>query len=60
MFTEMSNWQVYVLPFHVDGIIKHILLGFLAPNIIFTGQPDKDIGLCLHVAQYLSLADQQL
>ena len=41
----------------LEGIIKHLLV-FLAPNIIFTGQLKKDIGLRFRVAQYLSLADQ--
>ena len=39
------------------GIIKHLLV-FLAPDIIFTGQLEKDIGLCLCTTQYLSPADQ--
>ena len=41
----------------LEGIIKHLLV-FLAPNIIFIGQLEKDIRLCLRVAQYLSLADK--
>ena len=41
----------------LEGIIKHLLV-FLAPNIIFIGQLNKDIGLRLRVAQYLSPADQ--
>ena len=33
---------------------------FLAPNIIFIGQLEKDIGRCLSIAQYLSPADQYI
>ena len=41
----------------LEGIVKHLLV-FLAPDIIFIGQLEKDIRLRLRVAQYLSLADQ--
>ena len=41
----------------LEGIVKHLLV-FLASNIIFIGQLEKDIGLRLHVAQCLSPADQ--
>ena len=41
----------------LEGIIKHFLV-FLAPDIIFIGQLEKDNGLRLCVAQYLPLADQ--
>ena len=41
----------------LEGIMKHLLV-FLTPDIIFIGQLEKDIGLCLCVAQYLSPADQ--
>ena len=41
----------------LEGIIRH-LLAFLAHNIIFIGQLEEDIELCLRVAQYLSPADQ--
>ena len=36
---------------------KHLLV-FLAPNIIFIGQLEKDIGRCVSGVQYLSPADQ--
>ena len=37
--------------------IKHLLV-FLAPNIIFIGQMEKDIGRGVSQVQYLSTADQ--
>ena len=37
--------------------IKHLLV-FLAPNIIFIGQMEKDIGRGVSRVQYLSTADQ--
>ena len=52
--------EVMGLPLLKDclkGIIKYLLV-FLAPNIIFIGQLEKHIGLCLRFAQYLSPADQ--
>ena len=36
---------------------KHLLV-FLAPNIIFIGQMEKDIGRGVSRVQYLSTADQ--
>ena len=36
---------------------KHLLV-FLAPNIIFIGQMERDIGRSVSRVQYLSTADQ--
>ena len=52
--------QVMGLPlikYCLEGITKDLLI-FLAPNIIFIGQLEKDIGLHSCVAQCLSSADQ--
>ena len=42
---------------HLKQINKHLLV-FLAPNIIFIGQLEKDIGQRTSGVQYLSPADQ--
>ena len=39
--------------------IKHLLV-FLAPNFIFIGQMEKDIGRGVSPVQYLSTADQYI
>ena len=49
--------EVPLLKDCLERILKHLLV-FLAPNIIFIGQLEKDIGLHLRVTQYLSPADQ--
>ena len=40
-----------------ESVNKHLLV-FLAPNIIFIGQMEKDIGRGVSRVQYLSTADQ--
>ena len=42
---------------HAEANNKHLLV-FLAPNIIFIGQLEKDIGRRASGVQYLSPADQ--
>ena len=51
----IKNYIASVVPVKLN--IKHLLV-FLAPNIIFIGQMEKDIGRGVSRVQYLSTAEQ--
>ena len=55
----LTEWEVsaYHLLTEFAFRTKHLLV-FLAPNIIFIGQLEKDIGRRASGVQYLSPADQ--
>ena len=53
----INNINAYKIELLKWSVIKHLLV-FLAPNIIFIGQMEKDIGRGVSRVQYLSTADQ--
>ena len=62
MLTMMTKFSLNFCDFHVYVYTvripnKHLLV-FLAPNIIFIGQMEKDIGRDISRVKYLSTADQ--